>query len=362
MNRERKRAADGALRYTQAGKRVLIPEAARAAMPVQVEPMLATLVNKPFVDPEWIFETKWDGVRAVCFVENGTARFVSRRRQEMSFRYPELRRVAGMVKRGQAILDGEIVAFDERGAARFQLLQQRIGVEEPEDIERRVRTHPVVYVVFDLLYYDGYDLTAAPLLARKGLLEAVLKPGGAIRLSKHTRGDGVKAFARAEREDLEGIVAKHGNSIYVPGRSEQWLKIKTQKRQEVVIGGYTAPKGAREYFGSLAVGLYRGAELVYVGNVGGGFDRRSLKQLYTAMQALKTARSPFAAGTQPNEHVQWLKPKLVCEVKFAEWTAERQMRQPIFMGLRDDKPPRDCILEVEHSTRRTVQRAEGLRR
>lgn len=350
--------APDTLHFRRGGKRLTIQSVKRAPMPKKIQPMLATLVNKPFVDAEWIFETKWDGVRALCFIEDGTARLVSRSQQDITFRYPELEGLPKWIHAGRAILDGEIVVHDEKGATRFQLLQQRIGVVEKADIVERAQEQPAVYCVFDLLYFDGYDLMPAALMDRKKLLKAVLKSGHYVRLSAHTTGDGKKAFAAAARKQLEGIVAKHKTSPYVQRRSSRWLKIKTELRQEVVIGGYTEPKGSREHFGALAVGLYRDGELHYVGSVGGGFNRKSLAQMYKRLQELKTKRSPFAEGGQPNDRVQWVEPKLVGEVKFAEWTADQRMRQPIFMGLRDDKNPRQVRFEHEQETKRQVAKAE----
>lgn len=350
--------APDTLHFRKGGKRLTIKNVKRSAMPKKIEPMLATLVNKPFVDAEWLFETKWDGVRALCFIQGGTARLVSRSQQDITFRYPELEGLPKWVNAERAILDGEIVVRDEKGAARFQLLQQRIGVVEKADIVERAAQSPAMYCVFDLLYFDEFDLMPAALVDRKKLLKAILKNGRSVKFSAHTTRDGKKAFAAAARKQLEGIVAKHKTSPYVQRRSSRWLKIKTELRQEVVIGGYTEPKGSREHFGALAVGLYRDGELHYVGSVGGGFNRKSLAQMYKRLQALETKRSPFAEGTQPNEHVRWVEPKLVGEVKFAEWTADKRMRQPIFMGLRDDKDPRQVRFEHEQETQRQVAKAE----
>ncbi|HZQ10395.1 MAG TPA: non-homologous end-joining DNA ligase [Anaerolineae bacterium] len=346
------------LRYKKGGKSLTIKNVERAKMPSMIEPMLATLVNKPFVDADWIFETKWDGVRAVCFIENGKMRLVSRSQQDITFRYPELKDIPKSVRADRAILDGEIVVLDEKGVARFQLLQQRIGIVEEADIRERAKQYQIIYYVFDLLHYDDYNLMPADLIDRKKLLKAILKTGHSIQFSKHTVRDGIKALKAAERKRTEGIVAKHKRSPYVQRRSSRWLKIKTMLRQEVVIGGYTQPKGSREYFGALVVGLYRGNELQYVGNVGGGFNRKSLKQMYDLLQKYKTKRSPFADGTQPNERVQWVEPKLVGEVKFAEWTSDKRMRMPIFMGLRDDKDPKQVHFEYEKDTKRQVKKAE----
>lgn len=346
------------VRYMRSGKNVIIRGAQAAPMPARIIPMLATLVRKPFRDPEWIFETKWDGIRALCFIQDGRARLVSRSGQDMTFRYPELEKLPAWLDVSNGILDGELVVFDAKGVSRFQLLQQRIGIEQETDIAMRARENPVTYCVFDLLYFDGYDLTLAPLLERKKLLRALLKPGHNLQFSKHTVGDGEKAFATAAREQWEGIVAKHGAGGYVQRRSSRWLKIKTQLRQEVVIGGYTEPKGAREHFGALAVGVYEGDKLRYVGNVGGGFNRKSLARTFEILQQYKTKHSPFAEGTQPNEHIRWLEPKLVAEIKFAEWTADQHLRQPIFIGLRNDKDPGQVHFEQAYETKQTVKSAD----
>lgn len=346
------------LTYRKGKTRLTIEGVERAEMPRKIEPMLATLVNKPFVDDEWIFETKWDGVRAVCFIENGTARLISRSQQEMTFRYPELADLPKYVNADRAILDGELVVFDDAGASRFQLLQQRIGVMEEADIQFRAEQKPATYVVFDLLHFNDFNLMPAPLMDRKQLLKAILKKWRNLQFSAHTTRDGDQALAAAARKKLEGIVAKHKTGAYVQRRTSRWLKIKTQLRQEVVIGGYTEPKGSREHFGALVVGVYEGGTLRYVGNVGGGFNRKSLAQTFKVLEQHKSKRSPFTNGSQPNERVTWLNPKLVGEVRFAEWTADKRMRQPIFMGLRDDKDPKQVRFEHEHETKNQVKKAD----
>lgn len=336
-----------------------VPGAQPAAMPDVVEPMLATLVDEPFSKPEWLYESKWDGVRAICFIKEGRARFVSRNGKEIGFRYPELAGLPERIHAGQAILDGEIVALDEKGQPSFQLLQSRVGLKNEKEIKRLASEHSVVYYVFDLLYYNGFDLRPAALLHRKALLEEIIEPNRVLNYSKHTTGNGNEAYERAKREGLEGIVAKHQASPYVQGRSNNWLKIKTVLRQEVVIGGYTQPRGTRELFGALVVGLYRrNGKLYYVGHVGGGFNHETLQQVYQAMQPLKIDRSPFAQKPETNEPVQWIKPALVCEVKFSQWTADEHLRQPIFVGLRDDKEPVECTFERRRDVRLEVEKVE----
>ena len=317
-------------------------------MPAQIKPMLATLVDEPFSDPDWIFETKWDGYRSVCFLKNGKVRFVSRNQIEMTPQYPELANIAKEVSAKEAILDGEICALDARGIPRFQMLQRRGGTQRP----------PIVYFVFDLLYVDGYDLTACPVVERKTKLAEILQPSNVIKLSEHIEGEGKAFFREIEKFHLEGMMAKRADSKYVQKRSSDWLKIKTVMRQEVVIGGYTQPRGGRSHFGSLVCGLYRGDELHYVAHTGGGFNEKLLASIYKLMQPLKIDKSPFVRVPKTNEPVQWLKPRLVAEVKFSEWTADNHLRHPVFVGLREDKKPKDCRFEFESATDVVVKKTE----
>jgi len=336
-----------------ANARAAICSAARAArMPEVIHPMLATLVDDPFSDPEWIFETKWDGFRSVCFVEDSKARFVSRNQLEMTAQYPELADVGKQVDAKQAILDGEIVALDQDGMPRFQLLQPRVG--RKSGLEALRGKGQIVYYVFDLLYVDGYNLMSCAVVERKAALERILRPASFVKLSEHIEDDGETFFKQIEKFHLEGMIAKRVASSYVPKRSSDWLKVKTIQRSEVVVGGYTEPRGSRSYFGALVVGLYKDRELHYVAHVGGGFNHHTLAELYKLMQPLKTKQSPFVDAPKTNEPVQWLKPKLVAEVKFSEWTADARLRHPVFIGLREDKKPEDCRFEFERDTNKVV--------
>ena len=211
--------------------------------------MLATLVDEPFSNPEWIFETKWDGFRALCFIQKNSARFVSRNQLDMTHQYPELRSVGKQVNAKEAILDGEIVALDRDGRPRFQLLQPRVGRKHQSDVEALVGQAQIVYYAFDLLYVDGYDLTACSVLERKAALENILRPASFIKLSEHIDTEGKAFFEQIEKFHLEGMMAKRAASPYVQRRSTDWLKVKTILRSEVVIAGYTEPRGARSYFG-----------------------------------------------------------------------------------------------------------------
>src|SRR6266571_3114369 len=328
--------------------------ARKARMPSVINPMLATLVDDPFSDPDWIFETKWDGFRSVCFVRNGKARFVSRNQIEMTPQYPELAQIAKQIDAKQAILDGEICALDKNGIPRFQLLQRKGSIE--------TQRPPIVYFVFDLLYVDGYDLMQCSVVERKAKLAEILRSSNFIKLSEHVEGEGEAFFREIEKFHLEGMMAKRAASKYVQKRSSDWLKIKTIMRSEVVIGGYTQPRGTRSHFGSLVCGLYRGNDLHYVAHVGGGFNERTLASIYKLMQPLKSDESPFVAVPKTNEPVQWLKPKLVAEVKFSEWTADKRMRHPVFIGMREDKKATNCRFEFESDTDKIVQKPKRRRK
>jgi bifunctional non-homologous end joining protein LigD len=330
--------------------------ARKAAMPAIIHPMLATLVDEPFSHPDWVFETKWDGFRAICFVRNGKLRLVSRNQLDMTHQYPELVNLPKQVKAKEAILDGEIVALDEHGMPRFQLLQPRVGRKRQSDIEALIGKAKIVYYVFDLLYCDGYDLMSCALVERKAMLERILRAASFVKFSEHIVGEGERFFREIEKFHLEGMVAKKAHSQYVQRRSTDWLKVKTVLRSEVVIGGYTQPRGSRSYFGALVVGLYRDGKLHYVAHVGGGFNQRTLAQIYKLMQPLKVKQSPFVDPPKTNEPVQWLRPKLVAEVKFSEWTAENHLRHPIFLGLREDKRPEECTFESQRDTDTVVRK------
>jgi bifunctional non-homologous end joining protein LigD len=328
--------------------------ARKARMPEIIHPMLATLVDEPFSDPEWIFETKWDGFRSVCFVSKGKARFVSRNQIDMTPQYPELVNIPKQIDAKEAILDGEIVALDENGRPQFQLLQNKLRIRSGS--YTKARSAQLVYFAFDLLYLDGYDVMACPVVERKAKLEQILRPSDFLKYSDHLEGEGEAFFREIAKFRLEGMIAKRAASKYAQKRTSDWLKVKTVQRSEVVIGGYTQPRGARSFFGSLVMGLYQDGKLQYVAHVGGGFNERTLTQIYKLLQPLKTDRSPFAIKPKTNEPVQWVKPKLVGEVKFSEWTADQRMRHPVFVGLREDKKPKDCTFEFERDTDETVKK------
>jgi bifunctional non-homologous end joining protein LigD len=342
--------------------KTLCDGARKTAMPAIINPMLATLIDRPFSDPDWIFETKWDGVRAVCFVNKGAARFVSRNQIDMTHQYPELANIAEHIKASSVILDGEVVALDKNGISRFQLLQPRLGRKNEGEIRTLAAKSPIAYYAFDLLYLDGYDLTRCSLIDRKSTLEKILKSAKNVRYSDHIIGAGEQLYAELAKVPLEGMIAKRAASTYLQRRSADWLKVKTVQQMEVVIGGYTQPRKSREYFGAIVVGLYHNGELHYVGHTGGGFNQRTLEHVFRLMQPLKTNVCPFAEKPKTNEPVQWVKPKLVAQVKFSEMTADLKLRQPIFLGLRQDKKPEECTLEVRRDTGQVVKSAKKSKR
>lgn len=323
--------------------------------------MLATLVDKPFSDPGWVFEPKYDGVRALAYVVGGTLRLITRKGNEVAFRYPELRPLPERV-RGDVVLDGEIVSLDEGGRSDFQRLQQRLGLAREEDIAARAKEWPACYVAFDLLWHDGEDLRALPFRERRAHLDRAVRPRAPLLVAPQIDADGLRAFRDAEKQELEGVIAKDKEAAYVSGRQRVWLKVKTARRQEVVIAGWTDPRGSRPYLGALVVGLYGdGRKLHWVGNVGTGFMHESLKQLHALLRPLARATSPLVERVPVSERIHWVEPKLVCEVRFGEWTRDGRMRVPVFQGLRDDKRPEECRLEHAQPTR-TVVRARPARR
>ena len=320
-------------------------------MPTIIHPMLATSASKAFNDPDWLFEIKWDGYRAVAFIEDGRVRLVSRNQNDLTAQFSELKSLPQFVKAGSAILDGEIVALDDEGRPLFSLMQQRTGFQPGKRRLPRREGVPVVYYAFDLLYLDGLDLRRVALDERKRLLQEKIVAGGVIQFSDHYAEKGLDLLEAAKRRGLEGIVAKKRGSAYEEKRSTNWLKIKITQRQECVIGGYTDPEGSREYFGALVLGLYdpRG-RLIHVGQAGTGFDQKTLKEIFAGLQPLKTKQNPFYGEIGGLRKVHFVRPELVAEIKFAEWTHETaeggmKLRAPVFMGLRFDKPAQECRLE-----------------
>jgi bifunctional non-homologous end joining protein LigD len=322
-----------------------VQDAHKSAIPSRLEPMLATLTDRPFSDPNWLFEIKWDGVRALARIENGAVTVRSRNSVDVTARYPELASLPQSLAGRQAILDGEIVALDARGHSDFGLLQERMHVRAPG--ETLISKTPVVFYAFDLLYCDGYDLREAPLLQRKQLLQRLLHASERIRYADHQLEHGKELFALAKETGLEGIVAKQADSRYVSDRSMNWLKLKVTQTLDAVVGGWTAARTPAIPLGSLLLGLYEGKKLRFIGHVGSGFDAKKHEDLRSKLKDLAVAACPFGAVPEANEKPSWVSPQLVARVKFSGWTQEHSLRHPVFIALREDVRPADCQWESE---------------
>jgi bifunctional non-homologous end joining protein LigD len=320
----------------------------RAPIPSAIRPMLATAVEKPFDGDDWLFEIKWDGYRAVAFIEAGKIRLVSRNQNDLTAQYSELEDVPRFLRAKSAVVDGEIVAVDEQGRPSFSLMQQRNGLRHGRFRVPGRADVPVLYYAFDLLYLDGYDLRRVALEQRKQLLSQIVLPGDNLRYSDHQVGQGLALFQAAAQQGLEGIVAKKRDSFYQERRSYEWQKIKITRQIECVIGGYTDPEGSRDHFGSIVLGLYDDHKrLIHVGQAGTGFDRKTLAAVWKLLHEIETKNNPFHGSVDALRKVHWVKPELVAEIKFSEWTHETKeggvkLRAPVFLGLRDDKEPEEC--------------------
>ena len=317
--------------------------AVKSPMPRSVTPMLATIANKPPAGDQWLYEVKWDGVRALCFVENNELCIYTRNQKRCEKQYPELSVLPRFLKAATAVLDGEIAVVDANGRSSFSLIQPRISVGDPNTIAHLARSTPVTLFLFDLLYLDGYDLRSLPIEERKRLLAEIVTPTERIRLSDHFTIGGEAMLEAASQLGLEGILAKRKGSRYEGRRSPDWLKIKVVSTEDFVIGGFT--HGERDYFSSLVLGCYENGKLVHVGQVGTGFNDKSLLEIYKRIEPLITNKSPFAGPVKALRDVTWVKPELVAEIKYLEVTPDGLLRAPVFMGLRLDKEPKECVRE-----------------
>ena len=307
--------------------------------------MLATLVETPPTDPDWLFEIKYDGVRVLASRADDKVELRGRSGQVVTTRYPEVAAALRALPLTRFLLDGEIVALDDEGRSSFQRLQERMGLTRPADVERARAEVPVGMIAFDALGLDGRDLRRLPLEARKECLKLLVPARGVIAYGDHVEGHGAEFLAAACEQRLEGVIAKKRDSLYVARRSRDWLKIKCLLEQEFVIGGYTVPQGTRAHFGALHLGLYEHGELVYVSKVGTGFDDRTLALVSEKLRPLARPTSPFTRDTPTGRGHHWVEPRLVCQVRFTEWTRDGGIRHPAFLGLRDDKRPEDCVRE-----------------
>ncbi len=343
--------------------------ARKAAIPQGITPMLATLAEAPPKSDEWLYEVKWDGYRALAYVEDGKARLVSRNQNDLTAAFAELAaELPKRVRARQALIDGEIVALDEHGRSSFSLMQQRTGVGNGRSLRPYPTPHnrhkgavvghptivghpteiPIAFYAFDLLWVEGWSLLGVALQERKRLLREALEGDEIIRYSE-SFDDGVKLLAAAREQGLEGIVAKRRDSTYEQRRSRAWCKVKITQSQECVIGGWTEPKGEREYFGSLVLGLYdTQGRLLHVGQAGTGFTRETEAEIFRLLKKLETKQNPFANKVESSRKVHFVRPELVAQIKFTEWTHEGQkggvkMRAPVFEGLRVDKTAKECL-------------------
>ncbi|HEX2523874.1 MAG TPA: non-homologous end-joining DNA ligase, partial [Terriglobia bacterium] len=302
----------------------------------KVSPMLATPVTRPFSRAGWLFEIKWDGYRAIAEIEGGQVRLYSRNQLSLEERFAPL--VKSLQNFGHdAVLDGEVVVVDENGKPQFQLLQDY----------QKSRQGQLVYYVFDLLYLAGHDLRKLALRRRKEILRQVIPELPHLAFSEHVEDQGKEFFEVVSKQGLEGMIGKDGSSLYQEGqRNLAWLKVKTEQRQGAVIGGFTRPGGGRKHFGALLLGVYDGKDLVYIGHVGTGFSEELLREIGAQLEPLVQSSCPFKKKPVANADVRWVRPELVCEVGFQNWTKDKVLRHPVFLGLREDRPAASILLEA----------------
>jgi bifunctional non-homologous end joining protein LigD len=320
----------------------------RMSLPALPAPMLATSVDRPFSREGWLFELKWDGVRAVAGVDGDTVKVNGRSGRDETSRYPELAALTPALRGRRAIVDGEIVVLDPDGRPSFERLQSRINVSRDSDVRRVMREHPATFAVFDLLWLDGRDLMGTSLRIRKKTLKDVLGAVDGILYTDHVERDGEDFFAAVSGRGIEGMVGKRADSTYQPGRrSHDWVKVKAWQTQSCVIAGWTGGRGRRaNQIGALILGVYDGDRLVHCGQVGTGFDDAMLRVLRNRLDALVTDESPLRPVPRTSEPATWVRPELVCEVRHAGWTKQGILRHPAFVGLRDDMAPEACRREV----------------
>jgi bifunctional non-homologous end joining protein LigD len=319
----------------------------RQTMPERIEPMMAKLASKiPSPDDDWGYEFKWDGIRAVAYVEGGTVKLISRSGEIITSRYPEIHAMGRALGSREVILDGEIVALDDNGRPSFEEIQQRMGLTSDSEIRRKMKEVPVTYMLFDVMWQDGHPLLNQPYADRRTTLAKLKLAGASWQTPPYEKGGGKEMLQASAKAGLEGIVAKKLDSKYEPGRrSGVWQKIKNRNRQELVIGGWLEGEGKRQgYPGALLVGYYQDGKFVYAGKVGTGFTDATLEKLNKLMKPLARKTSPFDAGSPPRA-AHFVEPKLVGEFEFVEWTKSGQLRAPAFKGFREDKPAKEVVRE-----------------
>jgi bifunctional non-homologous end joining protein LigD len=337
------REASGKPRSTDPSTLSGAAKAPMPQMPKGVPPTLAQLQEHAFSNPDWVFEIKWDGVRAIAEIDNGKITLWARSGREVTRQYPEFQDLASHVRAKRAILDGEIATIDGQGRSNFQKLQNRLGVQDPS--QKLTQTIPLSYFFFDVMYADGFDLRKSPLLERKEFLKSILIPNNTIQYSDHVPEEGEALFEAAQEKGLEGIIGKKADSWYAGTRTPSWVKIKIVQEVDAVIAGYSAGRGGRKYFGALVLGLYDKGELQFIGSAGTGFDDETQREVFEKLQKLETNRAPLSKVPKLREEVTWIKPELVVRVKYGNWTDDKHLRAPVFLGLRNDRKPKDCTFE-----------------
>ncbi|MCW2655690.1 MAG: polymerase LigD ligase subunit [Mycobacterium sp.] len=325
-----------------------LPDELRAALreetvPSWRPPMLATLTDERFSDPRWIFERKLDGMRCLAFRDGDRVRLLSRNRQPLDGTYPEIVEAIAAQDTSRFVIDGEVVAFEGRRTS-FARLQGRLGLTDPE--QARASGIPVFFYVFDLLHLSGRDTTGLPCIWRKRLLRKALRFSDPLRYTPHRWKEGEAVYRAACARGDEGVIAKRADAPYEGRRSRNWLKFKCVRDQEFVVGGYTAPRGSRVGLGALLVGYYQGGDLVYAGKVGTGFDDATLRSLHERLSGIEQEASPFTRGQVREPGARWVRPELVAQVGFTEWTRDGKLRHPRYTGLRTDKNPGDVVRET----------------
>jgi bifunctional non-homologous end joining protein LigD len=322
-------------------------ELRRSRQPRWVEPMKAVLHDRPFSDPDWIYERKLDGERCLAYRTSKGVRLLSRTDHLLNNSYPELVEALKSEVCPEFVVDGEIVAL-RAGIPSFSRLQGRLGINDPKRARRTGIA--VYYYLFDIVHVEGYDTTRLPVRPRKKLLRGALDFHGHVRFLPHRNRDGERLFVDACRRGLEGLIAKRAESSYVSTRSKDWLKLKCSHEQELVIGGFTAPQGTRTDFGALLVGYYEDGKLSYAGKVGTGFDQRTLADLGERMRGLERPEAPFVDVRPVPKGTHWIEPRLVGQFAFSEWTRDGRLRHPRYLGLRDDKRPKEVVREIPQTT------------
>jgi bifunctional non-homologous end joining protein LigD len=337
------REASGRPRNTDPSELTGAVKAPMPQMPKGVPPTLAQLQDRAFSNPDWIFEIKWDGVRAIAEIDNGKTTLWARSGRDVTREYPEFKDLAAHLRVKRAILDGEIATIDQQGRSNFQRLQNRLGVQDPS--QKLTHAIPLNYFFFDAMYADGYDLRKAPLIERKEFLKSILIANNTIQYSDHVPEQGEALFEAAREKGLEGIIGKKADSSYSGSRSPSWVKIKIVQEVDAVIAGYTAPRGNRKYFGALVLGLYDKGDLQFIGSAGTGFDDETQRDVFGKLQQLETSRVAFSKVPKLREEVTWIRPELVARIKYGNWTDDQHLRAPVFLGLRNDRQPKDCTFE-----------------